>query len=407
MIPHRVVVTGLGTISALGANHLDFWKSLIKGNSGISLIEQVDCTDMRFNSGAEIKHFNGSDYFEPKQLTWLDRFAQFALVSAREAVEHSSINIKDLANHRTAVITGSCLGGKKTEDEAFHRLYHQKNKRLNPNLIPRIMANAGASHIAEKFGISGPAYTVSTACASSTHAIGQAFWLIRQGTVCRAITGGSEAPFSSGHLRAWEALRVVSSDTCRPFSKNRSGMVLGEGGGMLVLESLTTALNRGATIYAEIVGFGMSSDASHLTNPNSTGQQQAMLAALSDAKTSPKSVQYINAHGTGTTMNDSIESTTIRNVFPEANNHLLVSSTKASHGHMLGAAGAVETIATVLAIKHKIIPPNIHFSEADPACDIPLVINQARACDIDYALCSSFAFGGLNAVLTLRRYISN
>lgn len=406
MNAERVVVTGLGTISALGKNQLDFWRSLSSGISGISTIEQVDCSDMRFKSGAEVKQYNCDDYFEAKQLNWLDRFAQFALISAREAITDAKINLKDLANAQTAVITGSCLGGQNTQDQAFHRFYHQNNKRGNPNIIPNVMANAGASNIATNFGITGPTYTISTACSSSTHAIGQAFWLIRHGLVQRAITGGSEAPFSPGHLRSWEALRVVSADTCRPFSKNRSGMILGEGGAMLLLESLSSALKRGATIYAEIVGFGMSADATHLTDPNSSGQSQAITAALNDAQIKAKSVQYINAHGTATMVNDQIETRTIHSNFPEAEKHLKISSTKGAHGHLLGASGAIETIATVLAIKHQTIPPTLNFSETDPNCDLPLVVNQAQHCDIDYALCSTFAFGGLNAILALRGYRS-
>lgn len=395
---------GLGTISAIGHNHKDFWKALCHSESGILPIQQVDCTGMRFTTGAEVKNIHMDDYFHPKELIWLDRFAQFALISAQEAIEDSQIAQKDLANDRTAVITGSCLGGKITEEAGYSRLFRQNNIRSNPNLIPNVMANAGASHITTKFHITGPTYTLSTACSSSTHALGHAFWLIRQGLVCRAIAGGSEAPFTEGHLRAWNALHVVSPDMCRPFSGSRSGMILGEGGAMLLLESLTSAQNRGAPIYAEIVGFGMSADATHLTKPNSSGQCQAILSALQDANIPPKAVHYINAHGTGTIINDEVESKTIRTVFPNADEHLLVSSTKSAHGHLLGATGALETVATVLAIKHKIIPPTLNFTEKDPDCDLPLVINQAYQYPIDYALCSSFAFGGLNAVLALRRY---
>lgn len=404
MAQHRVVITGMGIISALGKNRLEFWKALSSGVSGIAPIKQVDCNGMRFQSGAEIKDFCEEDYFQPKQLIWLDRFAQFASIAANEAIKDSKLVQQDIANSRTAVITGSCVGGKNTEDRNFYRLYHQKKLTCSPNTIPCVMANAGASHIATTFGITGPTYTLSTACASSTHAIGQAFWLIRHGLVCRAIAGGSEAPFSLGNLRAWEALRVVTPDICRPFSKERTGMVLGEGGAMLVLESLSSALDRGATIYAELVGFGMSADASHITDPHSSGQCQAILAALNDAQIKPEEVQYINAHGTGTMINDSTESTTIRTIFPEANKHLWVSSTKAAHGHLLGATGAVEAIATILAIKNKLIPPTLNFLERDSTCDLPLIVDNAHPSEIEYALCSSFAFGGLNAILALRRF---
>ncbi len=404
MIPSRVVVTGMGTITALGKNYNDFWRSLSSGVSGISPIEKVDCSDLRFNRGAEVKPYHEADYFQPNQLIWLDRFTQFALIAAAEAVEDSKLTQHDLANAQTAVITGSCLGGKTTEDEGFYRLYHQQKRSVHPSGIPKVMANAGASHIASTYGIIGPSYTISTACSSSTHAIGHAFWLIRQGIVSRAITGGSEAPFSYGHLRGWEALRVVTSDACRPFSNNRTGMILGEGGAMLMLESLSSAVSRGAHIHAEIVGFGMSTDANHITDPDSSGQILAISSALNDAHIKPDNVHYINAHGTGTKANDHVESTTIRAAFPHANQHLWVSSTKAAHGHLLGATGATETIATILAIKHQLIPPTLNFLEADPACDVPLVVNTARPTEIDYAVCSTFAFGGLNAILVLRRF---
>ncbi|KTD12094.1 3-oxoacyl-ACP synthase [Legionella gratiana] len=407
MKPVRVVITGLGAISALGNTHKDFWRSLCQGNSGILPLQQVDCSGMRFSAGAEVKNINMDDYFHPKELTWLDRFSQFALISAQEAIEDAKIDPNEIANDSTAVITGSCLGGKITEEAGYVRLFRQNNPRANPNIIPNVMANAGASHITAKYQITGPTYTISTACSSSTHAIGQAFWLIRQGVVNKAIAGGSEAPFTEGHLRAWNALQVVSPDTCRPFSGNRSGMIIGEGGAMVFLESLISAQSRGAPIYAEIVGFGMSADATHLTKPNSAGQCRAILSALQDAHINPEAIHYINAHGTGTLINDEIESKTIRTLFPNADEHLLVSSTKGAHGHLLGATGAIETVATALAIKHKTIPPTLNFIEKDLNCDIPLVTNQAYQFPIDYALCSSFAFGGLNAVLALRRYGSS
>lgn len=404
MTANRVVISGIGVISALGNTHPQFWSQLISGACGVSTIQQLDCSDMRFNIGAEVKSYASETYFTPKQINWLDRFAQFALISAGEAIQDAGLDQETISQIPTAVITGSCLGGQGTEDSAFHRLYQQNIKRGNPNVIPNVMANAGASHIAANYGISGPAYTVSTACASSTHAIGQAYWLVRNGLVKRAITGGSEAPFSAGHLRAWEALRVVSPDVCRPFSKNRNGMVLGEGGAMMVLETLESAEQRGAPIYAEIIGFGMSADATHLTDPNTLGQQGAIKSALQDSHIDAEQVNYINAHGTGTLANDHIESSTIRTMFPQAKEHLLVSSTKGAHGHLLGATGAVEAISTVLAIKHQVIPPTINFLEQDEQCDIPLVTNAAQQHPVEYAMSSSFAFGGLNAILLFKKY---
>jgi nodulation protein E len=255
-----------------------------------------------------------------------------------------------------------------------------------------------------EFGITGPSYTISTACSSSAHAIGQAFWMVRSGAAPLAITGGSEAPFSFGILKAWEALRVVSPDTCRPFSKDRTGMVLGEGGAMLVLEPLEAARARGARIHAEIVGFGMSSDACHITQPSAQGASRAMRATLCDAKIMPEQIGYINAHGTGTQANDPTETSAIRAIFGTHADRLAVSSTKSMHGHALGAAGAVEAMAAILALQEGFLPPTANFTTSDPACDLDVVPNLAREAEVEYSLSSSFAFGGLNAVLAFRKY---
>jgi nodulation protein E len=264
------------------------------------------------------------------------------------------------------------------------------------------MSNGGASRISLEHGIQGPTYTISTACSSANHAIGQAFWMIRSGVITAAIAGGSEAVFAEGLLRAWEALRVVSPDTCRPFSKGRRGLILGEAGAMVVLENWEHARARGAVILGEICGFGMSSDAYHITQPSVEGPAKAMRWALTDAQLSPDSVGYINAHGTGTVVNDVTESAAIREVFGDHADQLLVSSTKSMHGHTLGAAGAVEAIATILALQTGTIPPTANFTESDPACNLDVVPNTAREADVEYALSNSFAFGGLNAVLVFR-----
>ena len=399
----RVVITGMGAFCGSGNNITDFWHNLCAEKSAIKSITQVDCTSLRFQNGAEVENYTPSLYFDNKQLTLLDRFSQFALLAAREAVSDSGITPLQLQQPFTAIVTGTAMGGKASEDRAFYQLYHEKKKRANPTIIPNAMANAGASHIAQTFGITGPAYTISTACASSTHAIGQAYWLIRHGIAKQAITGGSEAPFSLGQLKAWESMRVIASDTCRAFSKNRSGMILGEGGGMLVLESLKSAKQRDAKIYAEIVGFGMSSDAMHIICPGSAGQQIAIHAALKDAKISPQSIQYINAHGTGTVINDTIETETINNVFGAHTDKLQISSTKGAHGHLLGATGAIETIATALAIHSQRVPPTLNFLGHDADCHLPICTKTTES-PIQYALTSSFAFGGLNAALVLKRF---
>ncbi|MBM3746178.1 MAG: beta-ketoacyl-[acyl-carrier-protein] synthase family protein, partial [Acidobacteria bacterium] len=276
----RVVVTGIGVVSAAGLTADQFWRTLAEGRSAIGPIRLVDASTLRFPNGAEACDFEPPRHFEPKELDLLDRFAQLGVVAAREAVRDAGLEWSAALQERTAIVTGNCNGGQTTEDQGFVDLYRHNRPRVNPMTIPRTMGNAAASRISMEFGITGPSYTIATACASSTHAIGQAFWLVRHGLADLALTGGSEAPFSLGNLKAWEALRVVSPDTCRPFSKDRRGMILGEGGAMLVLEPLEAALARGARIYAEIVGLGMSADAHHITQPSVDGPARAMRAAL-------------------------------------------------------------------------------------------------------------------------------
>ena len=396
----RVVITGLGMISALGRNVEENWAALTAGRSGIAPITAVDTSDLKFKNGAEVRGFNPEEH--SLKTEFLDRFAQFAAVAARQAVSQSGLAFDSGLGDRAAVITGSCVGGQDTQDSGFLALYKQGNNRLHPLTIPRTMANGGASYISTEYGIRGPVYTISTACSSSNHAIGQAFWLVRSGAVDAAITGGSEAPFSYGLLKAWEAMRVVSPDTCRPFSRDRKGLILGEGAGMLVLESLEYAQRRGAEILGEIVGFGMSSDAGHITKPSAEGAAMAITAALRDAQVSPDRVGYVNAHGTGTPLNDATETQALKLALGSHSRNIRVSSTKSMHGHALGAAGALEAVATAMALKCGIIPPTANFTEPDPECDLDVVPNDAREQRVDLALSNSFAFGGLNAVVLFR-----
>jgi nodulation protein E len=314
-MPRRVAVTGLGVISALGQNASDFWQALQAGCSGIALLEAVDRTLLRFSNGAEVRSYTPTQYFDEKELGLLDRFAQFGVIAAREAVAAAGIDWTAQLRETTAIVTGSCTGGQTTEDEGFVNLYRKNSPRVNPFTIPRTMENAAASRISLETGVVGPTYTISTACSSSNHAIGQAFWMVRSGAAEMAITGGSEAVFSLGFLKAWEAMRVVSPDTCRPFSKDRRGLILGEGAAMLVLEPLDAARARGAAIIGEIAGFGMSSDAFHITQPSPDGAARAMRSALSDAGVQLGQIGYINAHGTATIANDAAETIAIRKVF--------------------------------------------------------------------------------------------
>ncbi len=403
---HRVAITGIGVISALGPDRVQFWESLQQGRGGIGPLD-IDSdrpAPPRFKNGAQIKNFDPDQYFSPKQVGFMDRFAQFAVIAAREAVGQAGVPWNDELRETTAIITGSCIGGRGTEEAGYWDLYHKLRNRVHPLTIPLGMANAGASHISIEFGVHGPTFTISTACSSSAHAIGQAFWMVRSGAAPLAIAGGSEAPMFFGGLKAWEAMRVVSQDTCRPFSADRSGMILGEGAAMLVLEPLEAALARGTEPLGEIVGFGMSSDAVHIIQPSQAGAERALRAAMRDAGLSPEEVGYINAHGTATEANDSMEVAAIRGVFGAHADKLPVSSTKSMHGHTLGAAGAIEAAATVLALRDGVLPPTANYTTPDPLCDLDVIPNTAREAQVEVALSNSFAFGGLNAVLAFRAF---
>ncbi len=402
MAPRRVAITGLGIISPLGLNLEENWKSLSEGRPAIGPIKGADCSTLRFKNGAEVSGYDPVKHFPGGKDAYIDRFAQFSVVAAREALRNSGLELTPELRERSAIVCGSAVGGQAAIEAGFQDLWVEGRGRVHPLTIPKTMSNAGASHIAMDLGMSGPTYTVSTACSSANHAIGQAFRLIRDGEADAAMTGGSESIFNIGMLKAWEAMRVIAPDTCRPFSKDRRGMILGEGGAMMVLEPMEAARARGAKIFAEICGFGMTADAHHLTQPAVHGPVRAMRGALREAGLAPEGVGYINAHGTGTPGNDPVESTAIREVFGAHADKIGVSSTKSMHGHALGAAGALEAIATILALYHGILPPTANFNERDPECDLDYIPNQARALRVEAALSNSFAFGGLNAVVAFR-----
>ena len=405
----RAVVTGIGVTCAIGRNVAEFRDSLRLGRDGASPLQNPEpggaAWNMRFTTAAQIRDYNATDHFDPKAADMLDRFAQFAVIAGREAIRNSGIEWTPELRETTAIVTGSCIGGQSTEDKGFVEVYRRGRPRPHPMTIPKTMANAGASALAMEFGITGPSFTVATACASSNHAIGLAANMVRSGMCDVALAGGSEATFSEGVLLAWEAMRVVSPTVCRPFSKERNGMMLGEGGAMLVIESLEHAQARGAQPLAEIAGVGMSSDAHHVTQPSADGAARAISRALADAQLAPGAIGYVNAHGTGTTVNDATETWAIHLAFGDHARRLAVSSTKSMHGHTLGAAGAIESAATILALREQFIPPTIHYGEADPECDLDYVPNESRAWNGEYAISNSFAFGGLNAVLVLRRLV--
>ncbi|MGB0721213.1 MAG: beta-ketoacyl-[acyl-carrier-protein] synthase family protein [Gammaproteobacteria bacterium] len=409
----RIVVTGLGVVSALGNDVATFDEALFKGDVGIGPITLYDDGPVEMRVAAEVRGYDEKDHFSNSQLTLMDRFAQFALLSAREAVADSGLDFAAAANdkytpgnlgNRTAVVHGTGIGGQSTQDASYHRLLVDQILRTHPFTIPKLMPNAGASQISMEFGITGPSLTTATACASTAHAIAMAVMLLRSGQADVAITGGAEACINFGTMLAWKALRVTAKDTCRPFSNKRGGMVVGEGGGTLILETLEHARARGATIHAELTGIGMSADAGNIIQPSGDGAALALANCLSDAGLSPEDVDYINAHGTGTAQNDPTESAAIRKVFGTHADNVAVSSTKSMHGHALGAAAALEAVATILALRRQTAPATMNYLEPDPKCDLDYVPNAARPMEIRNALCNSFAFGGLNAVVGFSRF---
>ena len=389
----------MGCISALGRNVQTTWAALREGKSAIHELEGFEDTDIKVATAAQVSNYHPEEHFEPPQISLLDRHCQFALIAAREAAVDAALDTKELNDFAVVIGTGS--GPKETEELSYQQLYKEHKRRLHPFTILRGMPSAASGQVSMDLGIRGPSFSLTSACSSTNHAIAQATLLIRTGVVDAAVAGGTDASITYGMLKSWEALRVLSPETCRPFSADRKGLVLGEGAGMFVLESLEHAKARGARIHALINGFGMSSDASHITNPSSDGAASAIQAALSDAGIPPESISYVNAHGTGTLLNDITETQAIKKVFGDHANRLLISSTKSMHGHALGASGAMELVATVRSLQESIIPPTANFSKASEGCDLNYVPNEPAIMSYEYAISNSFAFGGLNAVLVI------
>jgi len=400
---NRVVITGIGVVSPVGCTLEDFWPALVQGRSAIGPFSIARSERLSTRIAAQVSQFDPAALFEPKQRGLLDRFSQFAVVAARAAVQDSGLSISERLALDTATVIGSAAGGQTTMDDAYFKLYSDNSPRLHPLTVPRLMVSAAASQVSMDLGLKGPAFCTATACASGAHAIGLAFHMLRSGQAPVAVAGGAEACLTAGTIKAWEALRVLSQDTCRPFSRTRSGLVLGEGAAVLLLEERTRALARGARVYAEIIGFGMSADAYDITASDPDGAARAMRAALKDARRNANDVDYVNAHGTGTTHNDRSETAALREVFGPDAKRIAVSSSKAVLGHGLGAAGALEMAATALAIHRQTIPPTANFEEVDPDCDLDVVPNVARQARVNIAMSNSFAFGGLNAVLLASR----
>ena len=401
----RVVVTGLGAVTPLGIGIPEYWANLKKGVCGIGPITLVPAEEgLNQKTAAEVKGFDPLKYFEERQISMLDRVSQLAVVAAREAITQSKLTFDMPLSVRTSCIIGTGVGGQATQDEGYLRLYREKKSRIFPLSIPKLMVNAPASQISMHFGLRGPAFAVASACASATHAIGLSFQMVRSGAVDCAVTGGVESCITYGTMRGWEAMRVMAPDVCRPFSKDRKGMIIGEGGAMLVLEPLDRAQARGAEILGEIVGFGMSADAGDLTAPDVNGMVRAIDGALADGGLKPADIQYVNAHGTGTAANDETETKALHQAFGEHAKKLAISSTKSMVGHALGGAGALELVPTLLAMRDSIVPPTVNYLGPDPACDLDYVPNEARAMPVTHAISNSFAFGGLNAVLAVKKF---
>jgi nodulation protein E len=401
---NRVVVTGWGVVSPTGNDARTYWSSLKSGMPGFGPPTLAAPERLNQKIFAEVKGFDPAAHFTDRELVPLDRLSQFAVVAAREAIAQSGVPLQDGRSERTAAIIGTGGGGLMTQDDSFKRLYEEKVTRVHPLTVPRVMVSAPASQVSMHCGIRGPSFATTSACASATHAIGLAFQMVRTGIAESAVAGGSEACLNFGTIKAWEAMRVMAPDTCRPFSKDRKGLVLGEGAAIVVLETLDGARKRGAEILGEIIGFGMSADAADLTNPDVGGMSRAILASLDDGNLAPSDVQYVNAHGTGTTANDVAETEALKAAFGTHAQKLAVSSTKSMVGHALGGAGALEAVATLMALRESVVPPTSNYLGEDPACDLDYVPNQARDRRIDIAISNSFAFGGLNAVLAFRRF---
>ncbi len=406
----RVVITGIGVFASTGKNAGCFFETLVQGRSAIRRIQQFDPAPLSVQIAAEIPDYDPLDYFPAKRLDLLDRFSQFALLAAKEAMDSSGIQVRDEERPRFGVVTGTGMGGATTFDSGYYSLYAKQVTRMHPFTIPKIMHNAATSQICMEFNAQGPSLTTATACSSSGHAMGAAFHLIKYGMADLMLTGGSEAPITFGMIRSWESVRVLAigngdpSKACRPFSADREGLVFGEGAAMLLLEELEHAKQRGAKIYGEIAGFGLSSDASHITQPSIDGPARAVRMALAEAEVNPDQVDYINAHGTGTRVNDVTETRVIKEVFGDHARAVAISSTKSMHGHVMGSTGAIEMAATVQAINRGVIPPTANYTQPDPECDLDYVPNQAREKPVRIAISNSFAFGGLNAVLLVRRF---
>ena len=395
----RVVVTGMGAVTPIGLDVTEMWASMRAGRCGVKPIENWPLDDLYIKIAGEIRGFDPAKHVKSRKIQYGDRYSWFAGVAADEAWTQTGLATPYPEPYRAASIIGSGAGGFSTIESAYSDLFVHHKKATNPLTLLRIIGSSASAHVGIEYGIKGPTFATCSACSTATHAIGIGLDYIRNGVVDVAVTGASEAVLTYGSMRVWQAMRVLSPDGCFPFSKKRNGTLLAEGAGILVLEELEHAKARGATILAELVGYGMSSDSKDMVNPDLDGPRTAMQMALDDAGIAPSEVNYLNAHGTATTLNDANETNAIKTVFGDHAHKLAISSTKSMTGHLLGAGGAVEAVACIKAIQDGFAPPTINLTEPDPKCDLDYVPNEGRSMPIKYAMSNSFAFGGLNAVL--------
>jgi nodulation protein E len=399
----RVVITGAGTINPLGHDVATTFDAMKNGRCGIGPLDIRDVDRLSIQIGGQVRDYDETTHFNRQQIALYDRFTQFTLLAARQAISQAGLIFAgDLAD-QSGVILGTSGGGLNTQDENYRVVYEEGKNRVHPFIVPKLMNNAAVSQVSMEFNLRGPSFTVATACASSNHAMGQAFNMVRSGMAKVMVTGGSESMLCFGGIKAWEGLRVMSRDACRPFSATRNGMVQGEGAGVFVFEDYDHAKARGANILCEVAGFAMSSDASDIVMPPKQGAARAIAGALKDAKVNPDQIGYINAHGTGTAANDKTECAAVADVFGAHADKLLISSTKSMHGHLIGGTGAVELLACLMALCEGVIAPTIGYEEPDPECALDVVPNEARDASVDVVLSNAFAFGGLNAVIALRK----
>ena len=399
----RVVITGAGTINALGRGVPATFEAMREGRCGIGELDFRDVERLAIRIGGQVKGYEPEDTFNRQQLALYDRFTQFALIAAREAIAQSGLDFHGDMADRSGVVLGTSGGGLTTQDENYRSVYEEGKNRVHPFVVPKLMNNAAASHVSMEFNLRGPTFTVATACASSNHAMGLALQMVRSGACPAMITGGSESMLCFGGVKAWEGLRVMSKDACRPFSANRNGMVQGEGAGVYVFEDYDHAKARGADILAEVVGFAMTSDAADIVMPSKQGAARAISGALRDGRIDRDEVGYINAHGTGTAANDKTECAAVADAMGPQADRLMISSTKSMHGHCIGGTGAVELLACIMALRDGVIAPTINHEEFDAECALDVVPNEAREANVSVVLSNAFAFGGLNAVLALRK----